>query len=273
MTKEVNPEEAQRLGPALGVEMTKAWVISGIPSYADSGMITTTLAQSIQAWPGWVVRPKRPLTANRGRLSTWLVESAAEPPTSVITLNNYIIQIEAYVDRSPTSKRARAWLDIKPKPQHKIVPGQIYEDSDHQHTEAPTPMEIESPVGRAQGASVLDGDVHQNARQDVPKGKSRDGKDIIMQDTSVTEVQQQQTPAKKRVLDESGACSGRTEAEDDVAKLRDRLEKKETQIDTLLKTIQDLTAQVAALRALMEKMQQGQATLSEGSTAEGDENL
>ena len=105
--------------------MSKAWVISGIPSYADSGMIVTTLAQSIEGWPGWVVRPKRPLSANRGRLSTWLVESAVEPPAPDIKLNDYIIQIEGYVDRSPTSVKARAWLDIKPKPLHKIVLGQI----------------------------------------------------------------------------------------------------------------------------------------------------
>ena len=94
-----------------------------------------------------------------------------------------------------------------------------------------------------------------------------------MQSASVTEMKQQHAPAKKRVLDEGGACSGRTEAEDEAAKLRDRLEKKETQIDALLKTIQELTDQVAALRTMMEKMQQGHATLSEGSTAEGDENL
>ena len=43
--------------------MDAAWVISGIPSYADSGMIVNALAQAIEGWLGWIVRPKRPLTA------------------------------------------------------------------------------------------------------------------------------------------------------------------------------------------------------------------
>ena len=39
VTQHLNPEEARRLGPALGVSMKSKWAIKGIPSYADAGMI------------------------------------------------------------------------------------------------------------------------------------------------------------------------------------------------------------------------------------------
>ena len=76
-------------------------------------------------------------------MSTWLVEFAVEPPASVITLNNSIVQIEAYVGRSPASAKARVWLDIKPKPRREIVLGQICEETDHQFAMASSAMEVE----------------------------------------------------------------------------------------------------------------------------------
>ena len=109
------------------------------------------------------------MTANRGRLSTWLVESAVEPPAPVITLSNYIIQIEEYGDRSPTSTKARAWLDIKPRPQHKSILGQIYEETDHQIGVVSGAMEVDvsknpSPVG-ADGAEEERGQRHRDAER------------------------------------------------------------------------------------------------------------
>ena len=273
VTREVNPDEAKRLGPALGIKMSKAWVISGIPSYADSGMIVTTLAQGIQGWPGWVVRPKRPLSANRGRLSTWLVESAVEPPAPVITLNNYIIQIEGYIDRSPTSVKARAWLDIKPKPLHKIVPGQIYEETDQDAPRAP--MEVEDPVDHKNdiaGAKGSGSGIYQ-AHHVRAELKKKDGKDVVMQDAETEEAQQRLIPTKRRALnDENGSYSGRTQGEDAMARLQERLEKKEAQVDTLLQTSKDLSDQGKALHDMIAKMQATQTAQSEGSN-DTEENL
>ena len=62
-------------------------------------------------------------------MATWLVEAAHDPPMPVITLNNYIIQIESYAEQLPANSRARAWLDVKTAP-HRIIPGRIYEQYD-----------------------------------------------------------------------------------------------------------------------------------------------
>ena len=274
VTREVNPDEARRLGLALGVKMSKAWVISGIPSYADSGMIVTTLAQSIQGWPGWVVRPKRPLSANRGRLSTWLVESAVEPPAPVIKLNDYIIQIEGYVDRSPTSVKAKAWLDIRPKPSHKIVLGQIYEETDHEAARAPMDVEVPEIPKNAMADAKSSGSGIYHAHQGRAETKKRDGKDVLMQDVGTEEVQQSLAPTKRRALnDENGSFSGRTQSDDAMARLQERLEKKEAQVDTLLQTIKDLSDQVKALHDMIAKQQKSDTAAQKENPVEADENL
>ena len=93
-----------------------------------------------------------------------------------------------------------------------------------------------------------------------------------MQDAAPPATQQQQAPAKKRALDEDGSYGGRNDATDAVARLQDRLEKKEAQIDNLLQTINELTAQVKSLHDLIAKMQPGHAAPSEDS-AEAEDNL
>ena len=81
--------------------MITSWVIKGVPSYADDSMTIKTLAQSCNQWPEWIVRPKRPLTSTRAKYTTWLVDVAAQPPMSTITLNKQLISIGKYVDQPP----------------------------------------------------------------------------------------------------------------------------------------------------------------------------
>ena len=57
-TLHLNPSHAEKLGPARGVSMETSWVIKGVPSYADDGMIIKTLAPGCHQWPGRVVRPQ-----------------------------------------------------------------------------------------------------------------------------------------------------------------------------------------------------------------------
>ena len=108
-----------------------SWVIQGVPAHADTGMIVRTIAQTIgESLLGWVVRPKRQLTSNRGRVTTWLVNVVVETPATVITLNGFIINIEKYVESSTTNKKAATWMNISRKLEHEIVPGRIYEGDD-----------------------------------------------------------------------------------------------------------------------------------------------
>ena len=65
---------------------------------------------------------------------------------------------------------------------------------------------------------------------------------------------------------------GRTQGDDAMARLQERLEKKEAQVDTLLQTIKDLSDQVEALHDRIAKMQVTETAQSEASTDLG-ENL
>ena len=127
ITLHVNPTHAEKLGPALGASMKTSWVIKGVPSYADNGKIIKTLAQACNQWPGWVVRPKRPLTSTRGKYTTWLVEAAGQPPMETVLLNRQLISIEKYAEKQTQGAKTNTWFRIKATPRHEIVPGQIYQ--------------------------------------------------------------------------------------------------------------------------------------------------
>ena len=92
-------------------------------------MIAKTISQTSESWLGRIVWPRRLLTSNRVRVTTWLVDAAAEAPATVITLNGFIINIEKYPEIS-TNKKAATWVNISPKLDHEIVPGRIDEEGD-----------------------------------------------------------------------------------------------------------------------------------------------
>ena len=191
ITTHLNPAEASRLGPALGIRPKSAWVIKGVPGYADTGMIVKTIAQANDSWPGWIVRPRRPLTASRGKVTTWLVDAVVEPPSTVITLNGYIINIEKYVEAPSTGKRAAAWHSIKPKITHEIIPGQIYQDEDD---------------AAAAKSSIEEGSPYQNVK--LPVEQKPKTADVVMQPMEspetrttkrkVQDTEKRQTTKRKR---------------------------------------------------------------------------
>ena len=164
--------------------MKTTWVIKGVPSYADDGMIIKTLAQSCNQWPGWVVRPKRPLTSTRGKYTTWLVEAAGQPPMSTITLNKQLISIEKFVERPQQGARANAWFKLKATPRHEISPGQIYQE---EHLEA----EDEAKTVTSTQKEALD-------------QSGQDGKDILMTEKPPSRVREDNKQPGKRRINEVG---------------------------------------------------------------------
>ena len=259
ITTNLNPAEATRLGPALGIRPKSAWVIKGVPAYADTGMIVKTIAQTTSHWPGWVIRPRRPLTSSRGRVNTWLVDAVVEPPSKVITLNGFIISIEKYIEAPVKGTRTNAWLTVKPKISHEIIPGQIYEDEDA-HAEEEDNNESRSPDPPLQG--------------DGPKKKIRD---IEMQSADEEEIR-----VTKRKLDsdnqkacdvEAGVARGvGTNAADGkdtmINKLLESLAQKDEQIAKMMTKIDSLQAQLGKLTDLLLKQQSESLTVPTDSNSD-----
>ena len=95
-----------------------------------------------------------------------------------------------------------------------------------------------------------------------------------MQDAETEEAQQSLVPTKRRALtDENGSFSGRAQGDDAMARLQERLEKKEAQVDTLLQTIKDLSDQVKSLHDMIAKQQKSDTAAQKENPAEADENL
>ena len=196
-----------------------------------------TIAQnSGDSWPGWIVRPRRPLTSNRGRVTTWLVDAVVEPPAPVITLNGFIISIERYIESTTTNKRASAWMNISPKLNHEIVPGSIYESD-------------EAAAGREgkQEASFVEA---------VTRTVKAVAKDIVMHPLPNKEAEEKVAKRKLTVENEvrietGSATVGQEENASMMKRMLDKLDQKDEQINQMMKTIEGLRAQI---QNLMDKL-------------------
>ena len=237
VTAFLNPEEATRLGPALGIRPKSAWVIKGVPSYADSGMIVKTIAQNGgDSWPGWIVRPRRPLTSNRGRVTTWLVDAVVEPPAPVITLNGFLISIEKYTESTTMTKRVAAWMNVSPKPNFEMVPGSIYDrDEAAEGREGQQEASFVEAVTRTVKAVAKDIVMHpppsQETEEKVAKRKLTAESEVRIETGTATAAQEDNASMMKRMLD--------------------KLDQKDEQINQMMKTIEGLRVQI---QSLMDKL-------------------
>ena len=133
-------------------------------------------------------------------------------------------------------------------------------------------MEIDPPKHPVESAKGSGSDIYQAHQKQTEQAK-KDAKDIVMQDDEVGKVQQESAPTKRRALnDENGPYAGRKEGEDAMARLQEKLDKKDAQVDALLLTIKDLSNQVKALHDMIAKMQAMQAPQSDG-VADAEENV
>ena len=82
----------------MGIKPKSAWGIKGVPVYGDTGVIVKAISHASENWPGWIVRPRRPLTSNRGRVTTWLVDVVVELFASVIAPTGFIINIGKHTE-------------------------------------------------------------------------------------------------------------------------------------------------------------------------------
>ena len=227
--------------------MKTSWVIKGVPSYADDGMIIKTLAQSCNQWPGWVVRPERPLTSTRGKYTTWLVEAAGQPPMETVLLNKQLISIEKYAEKPTQGARANAWFKITATPRHEIAPGQI---------------DQEEYMDASDDISVDDNETQKpdtKTKLSHTEEEKKDGRDILMQEEP---EQEESSPSAKRRNNVTGGPSKSQPMEEKqpeenatVAFLKKMLEQKDEQMRGMQATIEALNERLGKMQETLDRME------------------
>ena len=240
ITAVMNPKEAEILGPAMGLAAKSQWVVKGVPHYATKAQIIHTLSQSSAGgWPGWTIRPTKTLTSAKSGTITWKVDAETEPPMKTITLNNYLITIEAYIEKTLAAKGGSLPpLRIVPKRlQHEISFGDIYEREYGDASElnddddGRVAMEVEVP------------------KQDY--GEQQDG--LRASNIPCRQLAEQQVPQQEANASQQGS---------------------EAALLTMMKQqallIESLQATIASLQAELQRMREAS---SHGSRDEDDKNL
>ena len=235
----MNPKEAEILGPAMGLTSKSQWVIKGVPHYATKSQIIHTLSQaSVGGWPGWTIRPVKTLTTTRSGTVAWKIDAEAEPPMKTITLNNYLITIEAYNEKPSAAKGGGLPpLRIVPKSyQHEISPGEIYgreygDDSDIADDEENADMEVEIPKNGMGGQTLEQGmpssspqhtGQQQAAQQDANSGQRESDSTLMAmfrQQTLLIESLQATIAGLQAELQRMREANGQTKAEVDDSNL------------------------------------------------------
>ena len=114
------------MDPALGLNTTSTWVLKGVPSRFDKQDVISIFANPRTGWTGWIVKPKRIISARGSTAATWIVDAAQEPPLRTVMVNQKLILIEKYIEKRLTSRMA-PWFNMKLE-RSDNVEGAIYEE-------------------------------------------------------------------------------------------------------------------------------------------------
>ena len=132
----INPDRARDLGPALGLKLSRKYVIKAFPMKYQNADIHHKLAAPIDDWPGWVVqvlqRRRDPRAPDRCLL---VVGASTEPPTDHIACDGNICVVERYRDPD-----ANDFLPYIPHKRVADVPDQADADDDGYDHEAEVDM-------------------------------------------------------------------------------------------------------------------------------------
>ncbi len=110
VTRALNPEVAEELGPSLGMKPSSSWLIRNIPRQATRAGIIQTFAASHGQWTGWKTLPRKIHGQPRGTTVDWIVDAESEPPKKAVTLNRACIMIERFIEKPKVPPRAAAWF-------------------------------------------------------------------------------------------------------------------------------------------------------------------
>ena len=281
VTKHLNPDEAETLGPAMGLKMETAWVVRGVPGYATRAQIISNLAKSSgNGWPGWTVRPRKTLssTARQGGTATWLIDAVTEPPLRVITLNKAVITIEMYYERSTTKSKATAFSIRKPKNSFDMDPGQLYEDeedSEDERMQQDPPKSPRRDHEQKPESYAMDVDQQQSKADNrnsqilndpqPPRGERRTSSER----STPTTMAEGEPATKRKHQDSNGEPTNtmesmfefmKTEAnkrKEDADNQKTELAKKDQVIQSLNETIASLQAEMAELRKMLKDQLEG----------------
>ncbi len=112
VVREILPELAEQMGPALGIRTTSTWIIRGLPRHSTREAIIKTFAAVNAAWEGWTVVPRKQQGQPRNGRVDWLVDAAADPPRKSLTLNHDCIYVDRYFEAQRIPAKAAPWYKL-----------------------------------------------------------------------------------------------------------------------------------------------------------------
>ncbi len=140
ITKELNPQLAEELGPALGIQPTSSWLVKGLPKRISRQELINTLASSAGQWTPWFVLPKYAVNERASRWSAWVVEAEDPPPAKMFKARGNYATIQRFVDEKSMHPSSRVWakpiaqIDLEKKKHgestRKKVPWETKDDDD-----------------------------------------------------------------------------------------------------------------------------------------------
>ena len=178
----------------------------------------------------------------------------------VITLNNYIIQIEQYAEQLPANSRARAWLDVKPR-LHRIIPGRIYEQCDVDLDDSSTDIVVDD--------DKIGDEVRQEAPNTAAGAASSASLSVVPQNLKAQDFDEGNTTDKtaKRKLGNPQAQTVVTQGADNTTWLMDQLKEKDALIANLTATVEGMRQQLHCLQETLNRL-----AVSKDQTGESSSN-
>ena len=232
MTQILSPELASELGQALGMKATSAWKVHGIPRHVTKLQIHEVLARTANPWTGWIVKPIKTLSPSRNGKVTWLVEAASEPPRKTITINSEdVVCIERHFDKAKVSHRIAPWFNT-PK-QAEDVPKSLWDLLEDKKEPQVYNMDVDEPPKPTPPAADAQ-------MKEEPTAKKREREP---QENSAGDNETDTTSQLLNFMREQAAQAQKDSAQKDL------------HISELLRRIEQLSNEVAALRTELSRVQ------------------
>ncbi len=140
VTKMLNPQLAEQLGPSLGIQPNSTWLIKNLPKKISKQELINMLAANSGQWSSWFVLPKFVTGDRSSKWSTWVVEAEEPPPAKILRVRGTFATTQRYVDERAMHPSMRVWaspiaqMDVKHKGDHNRratkVPWNVRADAD-----------------------------------------------------------------------------------------------------------------------------------------------
>ncbi len=124
VTRILNPQLAEELGPSLGIHPNSTWLIKNLPKKISKQELINMLAANSGQWSSWFILPKFVTGDRSSKWSSWVVEAEEPPPAKMFKIRGTYATIQRYVNERAMHPSMRIWaspiaqMDVKHRGEH-----------------------------------------------------------------------------------------------------------------------------------------------------------